>query len=98
MKRAEYKRLLEEKEAARKRFREACPDQVEHHGAVWISWRADNSLPSGYQSSIEGENLEYGLVGLADGVGVLLRLVEIRDALEAWSRNEGDWPLAKAGK
>lgn len=97
MKRSEYMKLIDRAKALRAELDAAAPAQSEDWASVSYDWRPD---PYGHDGREDGFVLDVtqdlgsgGVVGMEDAS--LLRLMEIRSALKAWSRNEGDWPLAR---
>lgn len=94
MKRERFDRLLLESKSATREAHQGCPHQEERSGDTTLKWYPvvwkDASRPYSLEVMAPGT---LGLVDVTDSV--VLRMVEVRGQLEAWARNESDWPMAR---
>lgn len=95
MKREEYDKAVAALAKASQAVDSGCPPQTEWlNPRVSAVWRAEfDATPFEARIRVMGHPYDQSLVDNLS-TEALLRVVEIRQALDAWNRNEGPWPMA----
>jgi hypothetical protein len=91
MKRAEWEQSCQDLKQAikdlRNKTRGGCPSGREDIDNVSLQWHADEE--HGYTFNCWEQQIEQS------SAAVLKRAAEIKEALDKWAANEGEWPLAR---
>lgn len=89
--REKYEAALQRYHRAGEDFQALCPPQTEMlTGELWVSWEP-RTWPQNETGFTMRLHPQFGDMPPAS----LRRLADIREALDAWRRNEAPWPLSK---